>query len=417
MKGTSSKYAVQIIKKAIRGELTTRQAAAKLNCTRQYVNKLKLKYGKAGKEAFVHGNKGKEKRWKLSDEIKEKIIQLYREKYIGFNFKHFLEKLNEVEQIKVTYRPLYRILEEANIPSPKRHKKRRKNNLHPSRSRRENYGELVQIDASWHRWFGEAFPKATMHGAIDDSTSSVLALWFEKEETLHGYYMILQQILLKHGIPETFYGDNRSIFEFRKLSEKGQTIDRDIHIQFKRCCQHLGIELITTSVSQAKGRIERLWGTLQSRLIAELMLNNINSIPEANAFLPSFIKDHNARFALSPDLEKSKFVEAPSPKEIDFYLSVKYERKIDHGSTFKFKNNRYQLVDDNGEIVKIPPKEIIDVYESFSNVILAKYQFKIFDVNITEVPINEPIFTKKPGRPKWKPGKNHPWRNYVINHD
>lgn len=122
MKGTSSKYAVQIIKKAIRGELTTRQAAAKLNCTRQYVNKLKLKYGKAGKEAFVHGNKGK-KRWKLSDEIKEKIIQLYREKYIGFNFKHFLEKLNEVEQIKVTYRPLYRILEEANIPSPKRHKK------------------------------------------------------------------------------------------------------------------------------------------------------------------------------------------------------------------------------------------------------------------------------------------------------
>jgi hypothetical protein len=165
--------------------------------------------------------------------------------------------------ISITYKPLHRILTAAGFKSPKRHKSRKEKVKHPSRPRRQCFGELLQIDASIHNWFGDPLPKATLHGAIDDATGTVMGLFFDREETLKGYYEMMWQILNKYGIPEAFYGDNRTIFEFRRLSEKNQTIDRDVHINFKRMCMQLGIELITTSVSQAKGRIERLWGTLQ----------------------------------------------------------------------------------------------------------------------------------------------------------
>lgn len=106
----------------------------------------------------------------------------------------------------------------------------------------------------------KAFIPLVLKGAVDDASGMVMGLYFDEQETLRGYYEMMWQILTKYGIPEALYGDNRTICEFRKLSEKGQTIDRDVHIQFKRMCMQLGIELITTSVSQAKGRIERLWG-------------------------------------------------------------------------------------------------------------------------------------------------------------
>ena len=175
-----------------------------------------------------------------------------------------------------------------------------------------------------------------------------MGLWFEKEETLKGYYEMMWQILNKYGIPEAFYGDNRTIFEFRKLSEKSQTVDRDVHVNFRRMCRQLGIELITTSVSQAKGRIERLWGTLQSRLISELRLRGITAIEAANSYLPEFMADYNRRFAVKPDMESSLFAPAPSPKEIDFYLSVEFQRTADNGSSFGFEGGRHQLIDGTG---------------------------------------------------------------------
>lgn len=189
-----------------------------------------------------------------------------------------------------------------------------------------------------------------------------MGLWFEKEETLKGYYEMMWQILNKYGIPEAFYGDNRTIFEFRKLSERNRTSDRDARINFKRMRRQLGIEPIATSVSQAKGRIERLWGTLQSRLISELRLRGIATIKEANAYLPEFMADYNRRFAVKPDLESFLFAPAPSPKEIDFYLSAEFQRATDNGSSFGFEGKRHQLIDEDGVVARIPPKAVIDIY-------------------------------------------------------
>ena len=331
MNGLNGSYVESIIRKAISGKLTTAQAAAKLGISKQYANKLKRAYAEKGANAFTHGNAGRAKPWRTDAETESKIVDLYRGKYAGFNYRHYLEKLNEDEGVSVSYDTLHRILTSAGFKSPKRHKAKKEKAKHPTRPRRERFGELLQIDASIHNWFGDGLPKATLHGAIDDATGTVMGLFFDKEETLKGYYEMAWQILNKYGIPEAFYGDNRTIFEFRKLSEKGQTVDRDVHVNFKRMCMQLGIELITTSVSQAKGRIERLWGTLQSRLISELRLRGITTVAEASAFLPAFMADYNGRFAVKPDLEASLFAPSPSPKEIDFYLSTEFQRKADNG--------------------------------------------------------------------------------------
>ena len=384
MNGLNDVYVESIIKKAIAGAITTVEASAKLGVTRQYVNKLKVSYKKEGRKAFSHGNKGKDRAWKTDPATEARIVSLYRGKYDGFNFSHFVEKLNEDEGIKCTYRTVYRILTEAGIKSPKKHRAAKERAKHPSRPRRQGFGELLQIDASIHNWFGAALPKAALHGAIDDATGTVMGLWFDKGETLRGYYEMMWQILGKYGIPEALYGDRKSIFHFKKLSEKEQTVDRDVHINFKRMCQQLGIELITTSCSQAKGRN-----------------------------LPEFTADYNRRFAAKPDMEKSLFAPAPSPKEIDFYLSTEFQRVTDNGSSFAFQGKRAQLADDNGLIAKIPPKTLIDIYVTRSGKRVAVYKGKLWELVEVEKRTAEEK-AKKPGRPRYIPGPDHPWRKFVI---
>ena len=414
MNGLNPAYVESIIRKAKEGKLSTGQAAAKLGISKQYVNKLKRSYSAKGASAFRHGNEGKDRPWKTDPVTEGRIAELYGGKYAGFNFSHFLEKLNEEEGIRISYEPLRRILTSAGFMSPKRHRSKKEKAKHPSRPRRQCFGELLQIDASIHNWFGDSLPKATLHGAIDDATGTVMGLFFDGEETLRGYYEMMWQILNKHGIPEAFYGDNRTIFEFRKLSEKSQTIDRDVHINFKRMCRQLGIELITTSVSQAKGRIERLWGTLQSRLISELRLRGVTTIEAANSYLPEFMADYNRRFAVKPDMESSVFAPAPSPKEIDFYLSTEFQRTADNGSSFGFEGRRHQLVDEDGTVARIPPKTVIDIYVTRSGKRVAVFDGKLWALAEVEKRHQEPK-PKPVGRPKFIPGPNHPWRKFVIN--
>ena len=414
MRGFTDKYVEAVMRKVLNGSMTVKGASVRLGVSRQYLYVLKDRYLKEGAICLAHGNKGKQRQWKIPDEIAQRIVALYRGKYQGFNFRHFLEKLNEVELIEVTYGSLYRILTEAGIRSPKQQKLKSKDNIHPTRPRRECFGELLQTDASLHRWFGEEFPKATLHGSVDDSSGTVMGLFFDKEETLWGYYNMLRQILLKYGIPEAFYADNRSIFDFRKIQEKNQSIDRDVHIQFRRCCNQLGIELITTSTPQAKGRVERLWGTLQSRLVSELRLNGITTIEEANAFLPSFMEDYNRRFASEPDYVNSLFVPAPEEKEIDYYLSIQYERRIDNGSAFTILGSKLQLVDTRGKVLRIPRHTVIDVYRTFDNFIVAVYEGRFYETRTAVQDEQKPQKVPVPEKQHWKPSSSHPWRRYVT---
>ena len=159
MKGLSDEYVASAIRKAVSGRLTTRHAAARLGASRQYVNRLKRAYSEGGAQALRHGNEGRSPAWKTGKATEEAVVAPCRGKYAGFNFSHFREKLLEEEGIEIGYASLHRILTEAGIRSPKgRGNGRKARPEHPSRPRRERFGELLQIDASIHRCFGPDLP-------------------------------------------------------------------------------------------------------------------------------------------------------------------------------------------------------------------------------------------------------------------
>lgn len=402
----------------ITSNLSSKEVAIKLGISKRYVNKLREKYNKEGPVCLEHKNKGKLPKSKTPIDIEKKIISLYKDKYDGFNFVHFKEKLKSDEKIEISYKAVYRILTSSGFISPKAQNKKKKDNIHPLRDRRKTFGELLQIDASIHKWFKGSTLKYALHGAIDDATGIVMGLYFDDEETLNGYYHMLERIILNYGIPKTFYTDKRTVFTYNKLSDKDKTIENNTNIQFKRCCSQLGVEIITTSIPQAKGRIERLWGTLQSRLLNELALNNITNIKDANKFLVKFEREFNKKFAFDlKDFDSSFTPWNKTKEELSYYLSTQYQRVIDNGSSFSLDCNKYCLVDDKHKVVIIPPKTKVNVFKTLSEKTVAVYNEKYYETKLATASKKhkiKPIEFKVENKPKWKPSPDHPWRRYAI---
>ncbi len=235
------KYKYKIINDIIINKLSKHQAKNKLNLTIRRINQLIQIFNREGKVDFIHKSRNKISNKATNFEIKIKIINLYKTKYYNFNFQHFHEKLINEEKIKISYSTLYTILIKEKITSPKRHKNK-KNNLHPTRNRRTNFGELIQMDASNHHWFGNDKPKSFLHAAIDDATGNIVGLWFDHQETLDGYYNIFYQILTNYGIPKTFYTDNRTVFGYKKKVDAGKiNTENDTYTQFQKSCNDLGV--------------------------------------------------------------------------------------------------------------------------------------------------------------------------------
>lgn len=414
MKHLNDNYVLGLLKSS----KSSTEIALLLGITKRYANKLRQKLKTEGDVCLINKNKGKQREWKTDKETEDKITALYNNRYNGFNFTHFLEKLNNNEKIKIGYRPLYRILTSAGFISPKAQKKKKKDNIHPLRDRRENFGELLQIDASIHQWFKGSNLKYALHGAIDDATGTVMGLYFDDEETLSGYYHMFEKIILNYGIPKAFYTDKRTVFTYNKLSDKDKTIENNTNIQFKRCCNQLGVEIISTSVPQAKGRIERLWGTLQSRLFNELALNNITNIKDANKFLVKFEKEFNKKFAFDlKDFDNSFTPWNKTKEELSYYLSTQYSRVIDNGSSFSLDCNKYCLVDDKRKVILIPAKTRVNAFKTLSGKIVAVYNKKYYETKLaTSVKKHKikPIEFKVENKSKWKPAPNHPWRQYAV---
>lgn len=324
-----------------------KRAAVELGCSVRHINRMLKGYEEHGKAFFSHGNKGRKPASALSEELKESILLLYQNKYYDSNLTHFTEKLAKNERIRVSEGTVRNLLLSHDILSPlawKRTRRKLKDKLktkkdtstskkekerlqtaivaledaHPIRSRCSYAGEMIQMDASLHLWFGES--KTYLHAAIDDATGTLVGAFFDEQETLHGYYRIFSQILENYGIPYMFYTYRGTVFEYKK--KNSPKLENDTFTQFSYACKQLGVELKTTSIPQAKGRVERLFKTLQSRLPVELRLAGVKTIEQANEFLQPYIKKFNAQFALPLNLTTSVFDAQPSKEQIDLYLSI-----------------------------------------------------------------------------------------------
>ena len=433
-----------VIKELVDHDGNKNRASKKLGISRRQIDRLIIIYKEKGKSGFVHGNRSRKPASTLDKSISEDIITLYENKYYDFNFVHFKEFLETKENIKVSYKYIYNILTKEGILSPKARKKtkrqfakqkllkEKKINLsmseeqidvivnheisledaHPRLEKPKYFGEIIEQDGSIHKWFGEK--KTCLHLAIDKATSTIVGAWFDKQETLNGYYHVLYQILTKYGIPYKFFTDNRTVFNYMSLNPDKRTSEKDVLTQYGYACKQLGIALETSSVSQTKGLIERTNGTFQGRLVQELRLNNINTIEEANKYLIKvFVPNFNEKFALDYKKFPTVFEISPSLETINYTLAILTPRKIDNGNSIKFKKEYYQPYLDN-ELKSFMPKTECLVIKAFNGELLVTIDDKVYElrklqrnaIQSKEFDVIKEVKAKK----KHIPPMTHPWK-------
>jgi len=370
------------VSQVIDGKISVGEAASRLQVSRRTVYRKINAYLYEGIEGFSHKSKGRAPNNELSLDTWNRIVWLYQTKYEGYNFSHYLDMLREREGVDVGYATLYSILTDAGFVSP-RARKKRKRKLHPTRERRPLFGELVQMDASIHLWFGDK--KATLHLAIDDATSRVLGAYFDWHETLHGYYQVFYQILVRYGVPKAYYTDKRSIFEYRKSAST--SLADDAHTQFRLAAAQTGVaQILTTSVPQAKGRVERAFGTFQDRLVSEMRTAGITTIREANIFLGEFVYRHNAKFALDHRELDSAFGPIPSDEEINISLALVSERKVLSGCIVSYNNQKYLPVCDKGQVYLPLGSEVL-IIKAFDDRLFLSFDKHLWPLVSAEKPV------------------------------
>ena len=421
------------------------RAALTLGCTKRHINRMLAGYRREGKAFFVHGNRGRKPATTIPEETRNTVVDLYRNKYYQANFRHYTELLEERENIRISPSSVAKILEAESILSPrvtKARKKRIKKELlikkenasskkeadaiqanlvavedaHSRRPRCAYFGEMQQIDASPYEWVpGQTWH---LHLAIDDATGTVTGAWFDTQETLRGYYHVFHQILTNYGIPYQFFTDRRTIFTYKQ--KNSPSLDEDTYTQFAYACKQLGVLLESSSVPQAKGRVERLNQTLQSRLPVELRLAGITTIEGANEFLHSYIKKFNAKFSLPIHHTKSVFVEQPSDETINLILAVLNERTVDCGHCIRFQNQHYRMLDNRGLQVHYRNGTKTMVIQAFDGSLYCCVNDKEIYA-LEKVPERYPssknLDAEQPAqKPKKKyiPPMNHPWRRSAF---
>lgn len=434
----------EVIKELVDHNGNKNRASKKLGISRRQIDRLIIKYKEKGKSAFIHGNRSRKPVNAIDKSISEDIILLYKNKYQDWNFNHFNEFLKKDENIDVSYDFIYKTLTNAGFLSPKAKKKTKRDfakqklimerkidmnvsdeeievivnhelaleDSHPRLEKPKYFGEIIEQDGSIHMWFGEI--KTCLHLAIDKATSTIVGAWFDIGETLNGYYHVFYQILTNYGIPYKFVTDNRTVFNYISLNPDKRTSDKDVLTQYGYACKQLGVELETTSVSQAKGLIERTNGTFQGRLINELKLNGITTIEEANKYLLEvFVPYFNKRFAMDYKRFESVFEQSPSEEKINYTLAILTPRKIDNGNSIKYKNKYYQPYQDNNLKCFLPKTECL-VIKAYNGDLLVAVDEQVFELK--ELSRNE-RFSKEfdavievKEHKKYIPPMTHPWK-------
>ena len=317
------------------------------------------------------------------------------------------QKLKEQKKAAKTKKELSSI--QANLVSV--------DNAHSRRPRCAYFGELQQMDATPYEWVhGQVWH---LHLAIDDASGIVTGAWFDTQETLNGYYHVLEQILTDYGIPYKFLTDKRSVFTYKKKDVLSD--DKDTYTQFAYACKQLGIELESSSIPQAKGRIERLNQTLQSRLPIELRLAGVTDINKANEFLHSYIKEFNEKFALPLYGIKSVFEMQPSKEKINLTLAVLTERTVDCGHAIQFEKKFYKMIDYKGVQIHYRKGTKVMLIKALDRSMFACVNDKDIYA-LEEIPTHEHKSKDldadyKPPKPKktYIPAMNHPWRRSAFN--
>jgi transposase len=400
---------VKVLERVLGGSMSHSEAAASLGVTGRQLRRLKTKYAMEGEQGLIHGNRGRKPKHALSEELKQEVVRLYEEKYYDSNFCHYSQLLQEHEEIELSSASVRRILKsmgkEAKRPQKRRPKK------HQPRARRKQAGMLWQIDATPYEWLGDVFGKFALHAAIDDATSIVVGAKFTQNECMEGYSETMRQGIVRYGIPLALYSDKHTIF--RSPNEK-LTIDEELDGQefplsnFGKAMAELGIEHIKANTPQAKGRIERLWETLQDRLPVELRLLGIKDIEEANKALPAVLERHNRQYQVKAEESEDAYSPLSEGMNLEYVFAKRETRKVGSGSEISYKNRTYAPIEAGN---CFEARTTIEIRETFGGEVIAWFKGQAVRLRKVErAPrLNQEGTTEKARKP-YKPAPNHPWK-------
>lgn len=406
---------VNVVEHLVNGEVTVSQAAELLSLSERQVKRIKKGVKEQGLAYLAHKNRGSTPKHAINEETREIVTRLALCEYKGASCTHMAELMELYQQANISARSIRRILTKAgiaNIHSRKAPRRRR------CRDRMPREGMLAQIDASPYDWLEARGPKLNLHGAIDDATSKILALHFEPEECLKGYMQVLWQMSINQRITMQFYSDRHTIFfspnKDKLTIEEELTGQNEAVTQYGRILKELRAALIPAYSPQAKGRIERLWGTLQHRLVIEMRIAGIHTIDEANRFLPGFIERFNERFSVEPAEPEPAYLDVP--KDIETIICLKNDRKASNGSTISFMGQTYRLLDKDGSVTLLRPRSVVKVLTHLDNSLSALYEGNRFSLEayVDVATTATDIAPKKPKPiPKTAPA-SHPWKKNFI---
>lgn len=418
------------MQKIVDQQMTATQAAELLGLSLRQVRRLIAKYRQQGAPGIAHGNRGWAPSNQIKPEVRSKILELAGNQYRDYNDCHFTEELAEKHGLQLSRSSVRRIRRQANMKSPR---KRRAPRHRSRRERRAQAGMLLQTDGSRHNWLEGRGPWLSLIAYIDDATNEVSGAVFREEEDAAGYFIGLQQICLHTGIPGAIYADQHTIFQSpTKATLEQELAGEQPRSQFGRLLAELGIELIAARSPQAKGRIERLWGTFQDRLVKALREAGTSTLEEANQVLKSFLPRYNLRFRVKPAQEGTAYVPWPKEYRAKDYFCFKHTRTVTNDNTIPFDGHRLQIPP--GPQRRSYAKAKVEVQQHLDGRLEIHYQGKRvasfqpadelpvrvnrFTPLPAEETLSKQVQPKLPAKPKerkpFKPAADHPWRQPLF---
>lgn len=408
-------YKFEIITKVINHEIKPCRAALMLGISTRQIRRLRVAVQDGGHEATIHGLRGKQGNHHIDADLKEKTLRIVKENYYDFKPTFASETLADHNNIKVNPQTLRRWMAEYGLWKTKEQKKTEYRSWRP---RKEYHGELEQFDGSYHDWFENRYSdkkdmpiEVCLLASIDDATGKITRAEFAKNEGITAVFNFWKEYILDIGKPVSVYLDKFSTY---KINHKNAADNHELMTQFQRAMLDLGINLISAHSPEAKGRIERLFLTLQDRLVKEMRLTGINTPDEGNKFLKEvFIPKFNSKFSVSPakDGDVHKALSEIDRKNLNRIFSVQSKRKVNNDFTIQFKNSWCQLAELQPTTVRAKDKVLVEEWldgtihfslrEKYLNYAVLPERPK----KIKQLPL---ILTTH--RLNWKPPKNHPWR-------
>ena len=386
--------------------ISLKNAAKLMSLSKRHAIRIKNSYLKSGVKGLISKKRGRPSPNKISDEIKQKTALIVREKYYDFGPTLAKEKLEKNENIIMSVETIRQIMIKAGLWKSRKHKKVI---VHQMRSRRSQFGELIQIDGSYHKWFEDRADKCCLLVFIDDATSKITSAKFCKHETTFDYLQTLKDHINEYGKPGALYSDKHSIF---KVNNKKHITGKEI-TRFGLALKKIDITLICANTPQAKGRVERANGILQDRLIKEMRLQNISSIEEGNDFLKEYLQEHNNKFSKEPLCSEDAHCPLKYNDDLKKIFAHEEKRKLSKNLTFQYGGTLYQIdpqiatfgmkhssvtiIENQGDIeVKYKGQKL--AYKKYSDI---EYQAKVVDKKAIDSWLNKKTR---------KVSKKHPWR-------